>query len=306
MTSSPSSEAIPVFCDWLDVTFAPDDAPYPAINRLLMASGFDCEVGSRPGSYVYRHDSAPGGTLVYQPMRQSIRFSASGSVCSLMRTLGIWRDYLSELSSSPHSVTRLDAAIDLPMDGADLVDSMRRMHVSGSVSLSRKSVATSTVLSTRPDGRETGTWYAGKLTKARFTARVYDKAWERLCRASVVVPPCGRVEVTAKGGDSGATLRDAEQPAALFWHIAAPALLKLPEGAPVWTPNRDLGWVSKPRAFDPAAVLQNRVANMALLDALGAIADDLGPKGRSYLLHLIEQRLEPASSDAPAPCQAAG
>jgi len=237
-------------------------------------------------------------------MRQSIRFSASGSVCSLMRTLGIWRDYLSELSSSPHSVTRLDAAIDLAVDGADLVDSMRRMHVSGSVSLSRKSVATSTVLSTRPDGRETGTWYAGKLTKARFTARVYDKAWERLCRASIVVPPCGRIEVTAKGGDSGATLRDAEQPAALFWHIAAPALLKLPEGAPVWAPNRDLGWVSKPRAFDPAAVLRRRVESAALLDALALLSDDLGPQGRSYLLHLIEKRLEPASDSAAVLSQA--
>ena len=304
MTSSRRADSIPVFCDWLDVTFAPTDAPYPAINRLLMAAGFDCDAGSRPGSYVYRHDSAPGGTLVYQPMRQSIRFSASGSICALMRSLGIWGDYLSELSSSPHSVTRLDAAIDLAMDGADLVDSMRRKHVSGSVSLSRKSVATSTVLSTRPDGRETGTWYAGKLTKARFTARVYDKAWERLCRASIVVPPCARVEVTAKGGDSGATLRDAEQPAGLFWHIAAPALLKLPEGAPVWTPNRDLGWVSKPRAFDPAAVLRRRVESAALLDALALLSDDLGPQGRSYLLHLIEKRLEPASDSAAVLSQA--
>lgn len=304
MTSSRRADSIPVFCDWLDVTFAPTDAPYPAINRLLMAAGFDCDAGSRPGSYVYRHDSAPGGTLVYQPMRQSIRFSASGSICALMRSLGIWGDYLSELSSSPHSVTRLDAAIDLAMDGADLVDSMRRKHVSGSVSLSRKSVATSTVLGTRPDGRETGTWYAGKLTKARFTARVYDKAWERLCRASIVVPPCARVEVTAKGGDSGATLRDAEQPAGLFWHIAAPALLKLPEGAPVWTPNRDLGWVSKPRAFDPAAVLRRRVESAALLDALALLSDDLGPQGRSYLLHLIEKRLESASDSAAALSQA--
>lgn len=304
MTSSRRADSIPVFCDWLDVTFAPTDAPYPAINRLLMAAGFDCDAGSRPGSYVYRHDSAPGGTLVYQPMRQSIRFSASGSICALMRSIGIWGDYLSELSSSPHSVTRLDAAVDLAMDGADLVDSMRRKHVSGSVSLSRKSVATSTVLGTRPDGRETGTWYAGKLTKARFTARVYDKAWERLCRASIVVPPCARVEVTAKGGDSGATLRDAEQPAGLFWHIAAPALLKLPEGAPVWTPNRDLGWVSKPRAFDPAAVLRRRVESAALLDALALLSDDLGPQGRSYLLHLIEKRLEPASDSAAALSQA--
>ena len=293
MTCSPND--LPIFCDWLDVTFKPTDAPYPEINRLLLRAGFDCEAGSRPNSFVYRHDQAPGGALVYQPLRQSIRISASGAVCALMRTLGIWRDYLSELSSSPHSVTRIDAAMDIPVDGADLVASMRRLHASGVVNLSRKAVATSTVLATRPsDGRETGTWYAGRLTQARFTARVYDKAWQLLnAKRPLVIPPRARVEVTAAHKDCGATLRDAEQPAALFWHIASPALLNAPEGAPVWIPNRDLGWVSPPPEFNAATVLKNRVANMAMLDALGTLADDLGPHGRSYLLGLIEKRLEP-------------
>ena len=291
MTSSASD--LPVFCDWLDVTFAPDDAPYPEVNRLLMLSGFDCEPGSRSGSFVYRHDQAPGGTLVYQPLRGSIRFSASGAVCGLMRTLGIWRDYLSALSSSPHSVTRVDAALDIPVDGADLVAAMRAKHVSGSVNLSRKAVATSTVLATRPDGRETGTWYAGRLTQARFTARVYDKAWQLLnSKQGLVIPPRARVEVTASHKDCGATLRDAEQPSALFWHIASPALLQAPEDAPVWIPNRDLGWTAPRREFNAADVLKARVESMAMLDALALVADELGPNGRDYLLGLLAKRLK--------------
>ncbi|MGC3004538.1 hypothetical protein ACPF8X_40725, partial [Streptomyces sp. G35A] len=85
--------------------------------------------------------------------------------------------------------------------------------------------------------------------------------------------------------------RDAAEPAALFWHLASPAILDAPEGVTVWTPNRDLGWVAPKRDFDAAALLRRRVESMAMLDALAAVADELGPEGRTYLLSLLETRL---------------
>lgn len=287
MTSSARSE-LPVFCDWLDVTFSPDCAPFPSVNRLLLDAGFDAESIDRV-SYTYRNGRA---VVMFGPTRGTMRVSVSGSACALLRSIGRWDDLLSELSSVPHRVTRVDAAIDLPMDGADLVDLMRRRYSSGSVNLTRKAVSTSTFLAVRPsDGRETGTWYAGRRSRARFTARVYDKAWEALQKRGELMPPTARIEVTAGGGDSGATLRDAALPAAMFWHIAAPSLLDAPEGTPVWTPNQDLGWVAPTRTFDAASVLRRRVESFAMLDALALLADDLGPEGRNYLLSLIEDRL---------------
>jgi len=297
--------SLPIFCDWLDVTYSPDDAPFPAVNRMLLAAGFDAESSDRV-TFTYRHPSTRG-VLVFGPSRRSMRVSVSGTICALLRGLGLWHDFLSELSSSPHRVTRVDAALDLPMDGADLVDRMRAKHSSGLVNLTRKAVRTSTFLATRPDdGRETGTWYAGHRQKARFTARVYDKAWEALENRGELMPPTARIEVTAKGGDSGATLRDAAMPAALFWQIAAPALLQAPEDAPVWIPNEDLGWVAPKREFDPAAVLQRRVESFAMLDALAMVADEMGPEGRTYLLSLIRDRLAaPASTSAGLPAASA-
>ncbi|MQU35481.1 hypothetical protein, partial [Pseudomonas helleri] len=229
-----------VICDWLDVTFSPDEAPFPTVNRLLLDAGFDAESSDR-STFVYRLGRA---TVMFGPSRGAMRASFSGSACAALRDHGSWSDLLSELSSVPHRVTRVDAALDLSIDGADMVALMRQRYPSGQVNLGRKAVNTSVVLSVRPDGRETGTWYAGRLTKARYTARVYDKAWEALQKRGEMLPPRTRIEVTAKGGDSGATLRDAAEPAALFWHLASPALLDAPEGYPVWTPNRDLGWVA--------------------------------------------------------------
>lgn len=288
MTSSASS-SLPVICDWLDVTFSPACAPFPSVNRLLLNAGFDAESPDRV-SFTYRHGRA---VVVFGATRGTMRVSVSGSACALLRSLGYWDDLLSELSSVPHRVTRVDAALDLPIDGADLVALMRRRYPTGQVNLTRKAVGTSTFLAVRPaDGRETGTWYAGRRSRARFTARVYDKAWEALEKRGELMPPTARVEVTAAGGDSGATLRDAALPAALFWHIASPSLLDAPEGTPVWTPNQDLGWSAPPRDFDPAALLRRRVESFAMLDALAAVADDLGPEGRNYLLSLIEARLQ--------------
>lgn len=295
---------LPIFCDWLDVTYSPDDAPFPAVNRMLLSAGFDAESFDR-ATFTYRHPSTRG-VVVFGPTRGTMRVSVSGSICALLRALGLWHDFLSELASSPHRVTRVDAALDLPMDGADLVDRMRAKHASGTVNLTRKAVRATTFLAIRPeDGRETGTWYAGHRQKARFTARVYDKAWEALSVRGELMPPTARVEVTAKGGDSGATLRDAAMPAALFWQIAAPALLQAPEDAPVWIPNEDLGWVAPKRDFDAAAVLQRRVESFAMLDALALVADELGPEGRTYLLSLIRDRLESPLPAASAPAVSA-
>ena len=299
---------LPIICDFLDVTYSPSEAPWPSINRLLLSAGFDAESSDR-SSFTYRLGRA---VVKFGPSRGSLRASFSGAACAALREQGTWPDVLSELSSVPHRVTRVDAALDLAIDGADMVDLMRQRYPSGQVNLSRKAVATSVVLAIRPsDGRETGTWYAGRHTKARFTARVYDKAWEALQKRGESLPPRTRVEVTASGGDSGATLRDAAEPAALFWHLASPAILDAPEGAPVWTPNRDLGWVAPTKPFDPAALLKRRVGSLAMLDALALVADELGPHGRDYLLSLLEKRLQasaglPAASSTASPDRAAG
>lgn len=286
MTCSRSD--LPIFCDWLDVTYSPDCAPFPAVNRLLLSAGFEAESADHT-SFTYRLGRA---FVMFGRSRGSMRASFSGAACSLFRNLGLWSELLSELSSVPHRVTRVDAALDLPMDGADLVDLMRRRYPGGTANLSRKASPTSSMLAVRPsDGRETGTWYVGNHKRTRYTARVYDKAWEALQKRGELMPPTARVEVTAKGGDSGATLRDAAEPAALFWHLASPAILDAPEGVSVWTPNRDLGWEAPKRDFDAAALLRRRVESLATLDALAAVADELGPEGRSYLLGLLETRL---------------
>lgn len=277
-----------MFSDWLDVTFSPTDCPYPDLNRLLLDADF---VVSRDngGARCYVPPVGRGMVQVTHASRYA-KVSLSGGACSALRSVSRFEDALYVLSTSPHKVTRLDAAVDVLTDASYVIESLSSRYPDGRVSLGRKALPVKRILSTRPDGRDSGTYYVGHRTAARFTARVYDKALEALEKRGEILPPTTRFEVTARK-DCGATLRDAALPESLFWHIAAPALLRLPEGVPVWQPNTDMAWQSAPLIADPASTLRRRVEFSAEIDALADVADEIGPEGRAYLFELLRARL---------------
>lgn len=285
MTFSRSFEA---FCDWLDVTYSPIDCPYPELRLLLLGAGFEVSRDSG-GSTVFLPAKGRGVAKVTHSSKYA-KVSLSGGVVAALRDLGLWDEVLSILGTSPHKVTRLDAALDLPVDAADFIAALRSRYPEGSVSLGRKSLPVTVMLAVRSDGRESGTYYVGHRTAARQTCRVYDKSLEMLDKYGQVIPTTTRVEVTARK-DSGATLRDAAIPSALFWHIAAPAILQRPEDIPVWVPNTEMTYTAPTRPFVPADVLRRRVECSAELEALLAVADGMGPAGRDFLLSLLRRRV---------------
>lgn len=290
MTSSPTS-----FCDYLDVTYSPVDCPYPELNLLFLGAGFIVRRDAS-GAVFYTPPSERGVAKISHASRFA-KVSLSGGVCEALRLAGLWDEALSILGSSPHKVTRLDAAVDLPIDAAPVISALRRRYPEGRVNLGRKALPVSVMLSIRDDGQESGTFYVGHRTAARMTCRVYDKALEALVKRGEKLPPTTRVEVTARK-DSGATLRDAALPDALFWHIASPALFKQPEGVPVWVPNTEMGYTAPARSFEPAETLRRRVESSPEIEAFLAVADSIGASGRSYLLHLLARRVNGQSDES--------
>lgn len=286
-----------IICDWLDVTFAPDDCPYPDLNLLLLGCGF-LVTRDRGGKRVYVTPNQYRGTVLVTHSKRFAKVSISGSSCAWLRATGTWLEALSILASSPHKVTRLDAALDVPLDAADVIDGLTKRYPGGFVNLSRKAQAVTRFLSVRADGRDSGTWYVGHKDDGRQSLRVYDKSLQMLQRHGEVIPTTTRYEVTASR-DKGATLRDAESPAALFFSIAAPAVLHTPEGIPVWHPNDDTHWLSKPPSFTPAEVLKRRVECSTELDAFLMLADSMGAYGRDYLAGLLRTKLADAHATRP-------
>lgn len=286
-------------CDWLDVTYSPADAPEPDVLDVLQAAGAVC-ADSSPVADLWRVGL---GSFKLQRRSGFHRYSASGSVLGHLRDCGRYMDYLAALSLSPHSVTRLDAALDVPVDAPGIISALRARYPM-ECSLTRKAQPTKSILSMRPDGLETGTWYVGHRSRSRVTARVYDKqaqAWE-VHRA--LLPPTTRYEITCRQ-DVGATLRDAAEPARLFWAYASPTLLDAPEGVEAWSAGWGEGWSYTRPEILPAALLRRRIGDSPELIALARLAVRTGsPDWAARLLDrrfraLIAELQADASVDSP-------
>jgi hypothetical protein len=273
-----------VICDWLDVTYSPDDSPERDVLDVLQAAGAEC-VTSEDGASVW---SVGHGKFVLQCRAAFHRYSASGAVLEHLRACGRYMDYLSALSGAPHAVTRLDAAHDVLTDAAPIIRKLRKIYPQ-ECCLSRKALRTKSILETRPDGLESGTWYVGHKSRGRVTARVYDKQLQMLNVYHLEIPPTARYELTFKR-DICTTLRDAAEPARLFWSYASPVLLKRPAGIPDWVSGWGGGWHYKKPEIALAGLLKSRIESSADLKAILLLADRADCM--DWCVHLLEKMVE--------------
>lgn len=256
-----------VICDWLDVTYAPDNTPEHSVFSVIQSANAECKDSDGTGSLWF----LGGGVLKIEYRRNHARFSASGSFLAALRLEGLYMDYLSALADSPHAVTRLDAALDVPKDSPGILKALHRQYPTG-VAFTRKALKTKRILETRPDGQESGTWYAGHKQKGMVTARVYDKQLEREAKGDPLPMPLTRYEFTFRRAMQ-ATLHDAAEPERIFWVYGERLLLKRPSHVPEWISGWGGGWTYKREDKPLPAVLKQRIESSADLRALAALAE---------------------------------
>ena len=282
------------FCDYLDVTFSPDDSPVFCLRDWLdthcfpicFADDTSCNTDVTIGS----------GILRIQEKKRFHRVSASGSVLSHLRSIGRFEEYLSLLAICPHKVTRLDAARDYAVDGPVFLEALRKRYPDDMVLLQRKAVRVTWFTSCRAsDGLRTGTWYAGHRSSARVTARVYDKQAEALDNRGEHLPPRTRVEFTFRK-DHGCTLRDAAMPYSLFHQYASPAIVPRPDDAADWVAHGE-GWEPLPMApAMPFALYKRRLETSPEIARLAELARRFGPEGEALALRTFQNALRSESS----------
>lgn len=277
-----------VFCDWLDVTMSPEeDKVILDMEDFILSCGGSVVASDGVSNTI----SFGEGKVRLENKSSFLRVSASGGALSGLRKIGKMSSFLALMHTYHPKVTRLDAALDLPIDGAQVLKSLRRKYTSGEVYLSHKPLKTKVFESIRPDGSKTGTFYVGHRSKARVTARVYDKAWERFEKAGIEIPPTTRYELTFKS-DIGPSFHDVLSPSALFWSYASPALLRRPKGMETWKSTANEPWAYQKPEITEYEALRRQVENSPDLESMIARADRLGSEGRKVLLRMISRRLE--------------
>lgn len=280
------------FCDWLDVTCAPDSAMTYDVLRFF--DSFSCPLifSSDDGIAV----QVGSGVLRLDRKHRFHRVSASGAVLQFLRSNSALDDFLFCLSSGPMTITRIDLACDYRVDGPAALRRLERRYPDDLVSLTRKAMRVHRFYSARPgDGQQTGTWYIGHRSKAKVTARVYDKQAEVLSRSEDDIGPRTRVEITVRKG-IGASLRDASNCSPLFYHFASPTLVDPPAECPSWEPFTGDSWPYT--APDRSVTLESfvhRLDSSAELDRLAALAAELGPVAEAMLIRKFQERLRAAS-----------
>jgi len=291
-----------VFCDRVDITVPCEEwlGLRADISQEFDAIGMGLEVDAER-VVLWR---APGTTGTVKASRMGLVWAigCSGAVCAGLRAVGRFNAYLAAFGARPHRVTQIHASMDLPLDGPAVVASVAESGRAGHLSLTRKRIrpqAVTTLLAPRvSDGALTGTVYCG-TPQADARMCVYDKQEERLSRGLPDVGPLTRYELRLKS-KIGLCLRDASEPAAVFWHHVSPSFLPLPSGAPAWFGAGSGFHLDHPPPLLPARRLLNRLEASEDVRDLLRLAVECGPHGVSLLVHELLRLAHGVQGLAPA------
>lgn len=221
------------FCDFLNVSY---DKELAAVVEDSLKGFFDLLGLTAMGAGNY---GAPqgGGSVKVGCRGKVLVVSTSGGVLSRLRDRGLYHDYLAVLSERPHRVSLLHATQDFVVPSPPhAIQRCRDLAYAGELQLTRKAFSQAyvrTYMALAAQGVETGTVYLGSRSNSDVWAKVYDKQAERRGRGFDDPGPLVRVEIAVQS-DVGATLRDAAEPGALFWHYAKRLLWGCPVGVRPW------------------------------------------------------------------------
>lgn len=247
------------FADYLNVT-VPLDFVVPCSDELRPL--LDMLGVSEISEGVY---SLPekGGTFKISRRGKVGIFSASGGFLGRLRDTGNFSHYLAALASFPHRVSMLHLTQDYVVSSPpEVVLEVKRLGHAGELALTRKRIEpgrVKSILNLNLQGEETGTVYLGHRANADVWAKIYDKRHERLSRGLPDPGSIVRVELAVQS-DVGATLRDAAEPASIFFNFASRSLAQVPEGTPEWSPYGE-GYVPSSGMYS-ASTLQRLAAIM--------------------------------------------
>ena len=286
-----------IFTDHLTVTFSPENSPSDLVENFFISIGCLPVHGNDPTVRSFRTGCNGWGHIREKKRYTSIE--ASGRFLYVMRTVQVFNEYLSLLSTCPHKVTRLDAALDVGRDFVDWHSEFVAKYPRRKVPLMRKGAIASEVMGPRDDGKMSGSVYIGQRGKNRQIMRVYDKTKEALDRRGEIIPPTVRYEVEV-GRNFGATLRDAADPTSLFYHVASPSILPLPGNIPSWSSHAFDGWKFDPDSLVPHELMVRLFENSVEIPKLLSLADDVGTGGRRSLARLLLRQLDLSLADRKA------
>lgn len=241
---------------------------------------------------LYNAVSVGHGRLHYRERHSVATISASGVLLSRLRSAHALFEFLAAIANNgPYKVTHLDVARDEQQDAPSYLAMLYgRLRVTGA-KLTRKRIHPDevvTMFSRGPDGRDTGSIMLGDRRSQETTAIVYDRQADAKRKGKPDPGPLVRTEV--RTGVPGMSLKDAYEPAALFWYFAAPTFGEKPSDVPDWQPWGE-GFQLEPKpTIDVPAVMGRLLDTSHDVQRLLDLADKLPGDGLRQLQQMFANR----------------
>ena len=290
------------FADYLNVTVPVDFGEEVQSKLLPIIEGLGPHTAEDGGVFrLFDNRLKPTSAVFKFKNRGKVMvISSSGLALHALRSLGGYDAFLAEIAVFPHRVSMLHATLDYLMpDPAATILEVKAAALAETLSLTRKRILKDHVrslLSCNAAGQETGTIYLGNRANADVWAKVYDKQHERVSRGFADPGPLVRVEIAVQS-DMGATLRDAHNPADIFFHFAGKSLVESPSGFAGWVPSGEGYSLPKRDEVLPLQRLERLVENSHDLIRIVEIAVSCyGEKAGDVLARLMHRKCEGALS----------
>jgi len=282
-----------VFTDYLSVTFSPLSNPSDELLSFLCNCGYEVDDmgGSSTTKFTFPADPLRGKISI-KIQSNFVLVSCTGKAIQYLQKLSQWNNLLSIFSNHPHSVTRLDAAMDVPRDFVSVLRGINRKYPNHRFSFGRKIRKITETLAPRDsDNQLSGTCYFGKR-RDEVNACIYDKSLELMEKFKVEIPTTTRYELRFRA-TVGITLKDASEPSSLFWHYGHHLLLKKPSGVSEWVSGGEyIGWEHKIDKPLPYEQMVNSIQYSKSIDSWLILAQGVGKDGGKILKKLVTERID--------------
>lgn len=216
--------------------------------------------------------------------------SVSGMMLAALRASKLLHDYCAAAAScGPHRVTQIHAAHDVECNAPDELHRIYRTVRGHGVALTRKRIQPKqikTIFSPGADGRDTGSIMFGHRARHETTLCIYDRRHDASEKGKPDPGPLLRYEL--RTSVEGLTLRDACEPAPLFYHFMG-AFFRRPADVATWAPHGE-GFTLPRTEIDAQVKLRRLVEQSADLARAIDLADQLPGEGLDVLVRLIRNR----------------
>lgn len=281
-----------IFADYLSVTSPPDSGLSDGIHHYLISNGYS-EDSKTPEKSAYSNpDNLDMGTVLLDCNDRFHGIQFKGRALKYLRESSQLDYALGIMAIHPHSVTRLDLALDRRECFNTTVRRYKRKYPKDWCLHGLTALRMTYLLSKLPSGGTEGSVYFGKPS-ARHSVKavVYNKTAQMLSEWDTKIDSDVTRYELRFFKRAGASLRDVSLPESLFYEHSSMFGMKRPSNVSKWVSGACLPEYPPMPKKTPYSRLQTYLDTNKAFTQMVDLADDMGPNGREMLLTMLEGKV---------------